>query len=119
MFIVVPLQREMVRKSMRSFGRMVAADPAPRSPRHHFQRGVGALIVVGSELAWRPTRFASLAHTMRPTVRRELMIGLHELHAAIPSGRRGRTLAGTLMSASVGAAVVARVRAVRARSQAR
>jgi hypothetical protein len=76
----------MVRVSARSFGRLVAGDPerigVSRSARGHFGRGVGSLIVVGSEIAGRPTRRASLAHTMRPTVRRELMVGLHELLAA-------------------------------------
>jgi hypothetical protein len=115
LFAVASLQRELARTSMRSLGRLVALDPAGSSQKRHLQRAVGALIVAGSELAWRPTRRASLGHTMRPAVRRELIIGLRELHAAIPTGRRGRTVVGTVISTTVGTTFAARARAARLR----
>jgi hypothetical protein len=79
----------MVRTSVRSFGQVVAADSViPRSVQQHVRRGVGALILVGSEVAWRQTRFAYVTHFMRPSVRRELLVGFNELRAA----RRPRRL---------------------------
>jgi hypothetical protein len=80
--------REFARQGVAQCGRAVSFDRLPtarrRSRGQHFRNGIGAIIVGGSELAWRRDPVRSFSYAISRPVRSRFAYGLAELRSARP-----------------------------------
>jgi hypothetical protein len=113
------LRREIARALLREFAGRLSVDRVrlrtQRSRAERARNGVGALLGVTSDVAWRPTPLISLFYFAQAGTRSRLRLGIGELGSAVAppavlKRHRALVVAAPLMAALVATAVQARRR---------
>lgn len=86
-FFLTVFRREIARALLREFADQLSVDAGrtrrPRSRAQRLRNGVGALLRVSSDLAWRPTSLVSLSYLLRAGTQSRLRFGISELGSAV------------------------------------
>jgi hypothetical protein len=81
------LRRETARTLLRALGTRLLVDAVPtlaqRSRAQRHRNGIGALLAVSSDVAWRPTPLVSLFYGTRAGAQARLRYGIGELGSAL------------------------------------
>jgi hypothetical protein len=116
------MRREAARALLATIARGITVDALParsrRSRKQHLRNGIGAMLDVSSQVAWRPGLLATLLHARREAVRSELRYGLGELRLAGAMPSRGDSRRHGLVLVAIPSAAAALALAARARRNA-
>jgi hypothetical protein len=121
MFFLTALRWEFFRAGLDAIARAVAYDALPTSDRRsraeHFRNGIGALLLVASQVSSHRNLLVSLWQTGRKPARAELRYALSELRG-VEAWKSGKRFAGQhpwrlLLVTSVGVALADRIRRLR------
>jgi hypothetical protein len=121
MFFLTALRWEFFRAGLDAIARAVAYDALPTSARRsraeHFRNGIGALLLVASQVSSHRNLLVSLWQTGRKPARAELRYALSELRG-VEAWKSGKRFAGQhpwrlLLVTSVGVALADRIRRLR------
>jgi hypothetical protein len=121
MFFLTALRWEFFRAGLDAVARAVAFDAVPTSARRsraeHFRNGIGALLLVASQVSSHRNLLVSLLQTGRKPARAELRYALSELRG-VEAWKSGKRFASqhpwrVLLVTSVGVALADRIRRLR------
>jgi hypothetical protein len=115
------LRRATARAFLRELAARLAVDALPtRAQRSRLQRlrnGIGALLWVSSEVAWRPTPWVSLYYVTRSRAQMQLRYGVGELGSVLSPPAVMRRHRAVTVAAPIMAALAVAVHAKRRRSE--